>query len=42
LALVADVDLVLEDEGQKLFRGEAVGGRFLESDRQRLAQPGQS
>jgi len=39
---VAHVDLVLADKGHKLFRSETVGGRFRESDRGRIVQPGQS
>jgi hypothetical protein len=42
LALVTDVDFVLQDEGQKLFVCEPVGRGFLESDGQRVAQSGQS
>lgn len=41
LALMADVDLVLQDEGQKLLVAELVGGGLLEPDRQGLAQPGE-
>ena len=40
--LLADVDLVLEREGQKLFVGEPVGERLLEADGQGLAQAGEA
>ena len=42
LALPADVDLVLEREGQKLLVGEPVGERLLEPDREGLVQAGQT
>jgi len=42
LSLLPDVDLVLQDEGQKLFGCESIGRGFLQPHRQRLAQSGES
>lgn len=36
-ALLADIDPVLQGEGQKLLIGESIGRGFLESDRQGVA-----
>ena len=41
LALLADVDIVLEGEGQKLLVREPVGERLLEAHGQGLAQAGE-
>lgn len=41
LALLADVDFVLQDEGQKLFGREPIGRGFLQPHGQGLTQPGE-
>jgi len=42
LALLPDMDLVLQDEFQKLGVTEPVGGGFLKPDAQGLAQAGEA
>jgi hypothetical protein len=42
LSLVTDVELILEDEFEELGVGELVGGSFLQSGWEALAEAGEA